>query len=290
MSRIRIRTMSIVAAVLVSVTALGSVAPAASAAPKAPEGDSPRHSVGHLSTEPCARPRPGRRRAQAFPAGVPRPTQSSGIWWVGSVSASSSSTRHARQKPVAERRQVDAAAYDLGEADRVHRGQHVGLRLDHLVLHRVLELLAGEPDQAEPEQVVEVRRHLVEVAAAGPRADHRHPRRDQRRADHADRPAGADVDRRLRPAAQEQQQDAGLVGGQLLEDPGVRRVRLLVAPDVARAVEQVLAALAQRLLASSSPGRRARPASHHRARARAVGVAHRLRDRVRRPRRPGPRR
>lgn len=32
MSRIRIRTMSVVAAVLVSVTALGSVAPAASAA------------------------------------------------------------------------------------------------------------------------------------------------------------------------------------------------------------------------------------------------------------------
>src|SRR4051794_14595589 len=53
---------------------------------------------------------------------------------------------------VAERGEVDRAAYDLGEAHRVHRLEHVGLGLDHLVLQRILELLAGEPDQPQPEE------------------------------------------------------------------------------------------------------------------------------------------
>ena len=102
---------------------------------------------------------------------------------------------------LAERRQVDAAADHLGEPHRVHRLEHVGLRLDDLVLQRVAQRLPGEPDQAEPEQVVEVRRHLVEVAAAGARADHVQPGRDQVAADHADRPAGPDVDAGLRARA-----------------------------------------------------------------------------------------
>ena len=178
----------------------------------------------------------------------------------GSSSVSSGSTRQARQKPAPNGVRWMRAAYDLGEAHRVHRLQHVGLGLDDLVLHRVLELLAREPDQAEPEQVVQVGRHLVEVAAPGPGADHRHPRRHQRRADQPDRTAGADVDRGLRSAAQQQQQDPGLVGRELVEDAGVRRMGLaLLAPDVARA----LRAGPRRARAGTSPRPR-RPAASRR--------------------------
>ena len=57
---------------------------------------------------------------------------------------------------VAERREVDAAAHQLGRAHRVHRRQHVRLCLDHLVVERILQLLAREPDESESEQVVEI--------------------------------------------------------------------------------------------------------------------------------------
>ena len=128
--------------------------------------------------------------------------------------------------------------------------------------------LAGEPDQPEPEQVVEVGRHLVDVPAAGAGADHVEPGGDQAGAHHADRPTGAHVDRGLRAAAQQVHQDPRLVGREVVEDPDVRRVRLLVAPHVAGPLEQLLAALAQRGL----PGRRSRPrrapASRRRARPR----------------------
>src|SRR3546814_15052367 len=52
-----------------------------------------------------------------------------------------------------ERCQVDRSAYHLGEPHRVHRLEHVGLRLDHLIFHRVLQLLLRIPDQPQPDEV-----------------------------------------------------------------------------------------------------------------------------------------
>ena len=61
-----------------------------------------------------------------------------------------------------------------------------------------------------------------------------------------DRAARADVDRRLRTAAEQQQQDAGLVGRQLVEDPAVRRMRPASSLHTSRdRREQLLATLAQ---------------------------------------------
>ena len=66
-----------------------------------------------------------------------------------------------------------------GAAGLLDRVDHLGLGLEHLVAQRVVERLAREPDQPEPEEVVEVGGDVVEVAAAGLGADHVQPRRDQ---------------------------------------------------------------------------------------------------------------
>ena len=61
-----------------------------------------------------------------------------------------------------------------------------------------------------------------------------------------DRAAGAHVDARLRAALEQEQQDPALVGRELVEDPVEGRVPLVGVPHVARAVEQLGAAVAQR--------------------------------------------
>ena len=72
-----------------------------------------------------------------------------------------------------------------------------------------------------------------------------------------DRPAGAGVDGGLRPALKQVEQHPRLVGRELVEDPVVRRVPLLIGPDVAGAVEQLGPSLAQAftgILGGSSDG------------------------------------
>ena len=168
--------------------------------------------------------------------------------------------RQARAAEVlAERRQVDAASHDLRVRDRVDRLEHVRLGLEHLVAHRVVERLAAEPDETEPEQVVEVCRHAFDVAAAGKRADHRQPGRDQLRADHPERATGAHVDRRLRALDEHQLEDPRLVGRQLGQDALVRGMRLELVVDVPRG-----AAEARPAPAASAAGR-----CHSRSRSRA---------------------
>ena len=72
---------------------------------------------------------------------------------------------------LAEGRQVDRAADHLREADRVHRLEHLGLRLEHLVGAVIAKRLAREPDESEPIEVVQVGGDSVAVAAARTRAD-----------------------------------------------------------------------------------------------------------------------
>ncbi len=95
-----------------------------------------------------------------------------------------------------------------GSAGIAHRIEHVRLSLEHLVGRRVVQALAGEPDQAEPKEVGEVGRQAVAVAtcrrarrsSSGPAR----PPRSRRR-------AGARFERRPRAAGPRRQADAGCV-------------------------------------------------------------------------------
>ena len=139
----------------------------------------------------------------------------------------------------------------------------LGLGLEHLVAQRVLQRLAREPDQPEPVQVVEVGGHAVDVPAAGLGADHRQARaRPARRRSSGSVPARTST-AGCGPSIAEQPQDARLVGRQLVEDPLVGRVGVLVVAHVGRAAQQLLAALAQRRRRGSAARRRrrARPPS-----------------------------
>ena len=100
---------------------------------------------------------------------------------------------------------------------------HVGLGLEHLVAQRVVERLAREPDQPQPVEVVQVGGDAIDDDGSRPRAPIMfQPGRDELRARSG--ALAAHVDRRLRPVEHEQAQDARLVGGELVEDPRVRRV------------------------------------------------------------------
>ena len=125
-------------------------------------------------------------------------------------------------------------------------------------------------------QVVEVRRHLLDVAGTRPGPDHRQPRRDELARHHPYRATGADVDAGLRTLLQQQQEDPRLVGGQLPQHPFVRRMAGLAGPHVPGALEQLRAPLAQRLRARLLGVHE--PAGHDRAR----GATGRLADRAER--------
>ena len=112
---------------------------------------------------------------------------------------------------LAKRGEVDASSHDLGVGNRMDRLEYIGLRLEHLIAHWIGERLTREPDQSEPEQVVEIGRHSFDLTAAGARPDHRQAGRDQARADHAEGPARPDVDSGLWSFEQEQPQDTALV-------------------------------------------------------------------------------
>ena len=78
----------------------------------------------------------------------------------------------------------------------------------------------------------------------------------------ADRPAGSDVDGGLRPARRAAAEDPPLVGGELVEDPLVGGVRLLLVAHVARPAQQLLTQVGERVATSARsgrPGRRSAP-------------------------------
>ena len=102
---------------------------------------------------------------------------------------------------------------------RPQRLDHLGLRLDHLVGQLVLERVAADRDEAVADEVVEVGGDELAVQAAGLVADHREPPGDLPRADPEGRGL-VDVDDPLRPVVDEQLQDPGLVGRELVDDPG----------------------------------------------------------------------
>ena len=144
---------------------------------------------------------------------------------------------------LAEGVQVDAAVdgprHPPGPLQRLG---DLRLRLDHLVAGRVADLLLGELDRAPVARGWSGRGWIaVDVAAAGMLGDHVQPAGDEHRAD-AERAEGPHVDRGLRTLEVEVAQDAGLVGRDLGEDPGERRVGVLDDVDVVRAAQQVGAA------------------------------------------------
>ena len=138
---------------------------------------------------PAARRDTASRRGDRWPSGAPRRRagrssrialaaarlshRPSGIW-SGRQASDSSSTRQLGRSP----RRTASGGCCGGRPWRTSpsaspRARRAGPRAPGTPAGRAA--LAGEPDQAEPVQVVEVRRHLVEVAAAGAGADHVQP-------------------------------------------------------------------------------------------------------------------
>ena len=137
-------------------------------------------------------------------------------------------------------------------AGGLERLDDLRLRLDHLVGQLVLERVPADRDEAVGDEVVEVGGDELDVQAAGLVADHREPPSDLARPD-PERGRAVDVDDPLRPLVDEQLQDARLVGGELVDDPGepgMNRVALVL--DVGGAIEQ----LGRRARAGSGRGRR----------------------------------
>ena len=149
---------------------------------------------------------------------------------------------------LAERRQANRAAHGRAAAGLLQRLGDLGLSLEHLVRADLGDRVAREPDQAEAEEVREVDGHALDHQAAGVLADHVEAGSDDVGAD-AERPPVAHVDGGLRALRGQQAQDARLVGMELGEDVGERRVPVdLVDLDVERELEQVLPAVAKRLV------------------------------------------
>ena len=82
----------------------------------------------------------------------------------------------------AEWRQMDAALHGFGPARTLDRIQHLRLRLQNLIGDRIVDRLAGEPDQPQALEVVQVGGHPVAVPTSRLGPDHVQPRRHQLRA------------------------------------------------------------------------------------------------------------
>ena len=109
----------------------------------------------------------------------------------------------------------------------------------------IVQLLAREPDQAEPGEVVEVAVDPVVMTDAGLGADHRQPRCDQVGLDAADGAPRAHVDGGAGALEGQEPQDPGLVGCDLRDDARVGGVGVDVVLHVGRAAEQLGPALAE---------------------------------------------
>ena len=155
------------------------------------------------------------------------------------------SGRQISQKSRAERGEVDRAAHGARAPAFAHRLHDLGLGLEHLVVQRVGQRLAREPDQAQAVQVVHVGRHPVAVARPRFGIDHRQAGRGQLGAGRQLAP-GAHVHRCLRALDRQQPQDPPLVGRQLAQDALVGRMGVLVLAHVGRPAQQLGAPVAQR--------------------------------------------